>query len=124
MEELRRRGVKAGLFRPVTLWPFPIRPLLPLLPQVRRIVVVEASAGQLEDEMKRKAQASNTKDAKAETGYVEYFKKAASYFERLTKVKPDDPNAWDFYASAAANAGMLKEAEAAIKKADDLRNRK
>jgi tetratricopeptide (TPR) repeat protein len=76
------------------------------------------------DEMKRKAQANDSKDAKVQTGYVEYFKKAASYFERLTKVKPDDPNAWDFYASAAANAGMLKEAEAAIKQADKLRNPK
>jgi pyruvate/2-oxoacid:ferredoxin oxidoreductase alpha subunit/NAD-dependent dihydropyrimidine dehydrogenase PreA subunit len=52
VEELRRRGAKAGLFRPVTLWPFPIRHLLPLLPQVRRIVVVEASPGQLEDEVR------------------------------------------------------------------------
>jgi pyruvate/2-oxoacid:ferredoxin oxidoreductase alpha subunit/NAD-dependent dihydropyrimidine dehydrogenase PreA subunit len=52
VEALRQRGVKAGLFRPVTLWPFPIRHLLPLLPQVRRMVVVEASAGQLEDELR------------------------------------------------------------------------
>jgi len=52
VEVLRRHGVKAGLFRPVTLWPFPIRELLTLLPQVRRLVVVEASAGQLEDELR------------------------------------------------------------------------
>jgi pyruvate/2-oxoacid:ferredoxin oxidoreductase alpha subunit len=52
VEELRRRGVKAGLFRPVTLWPFPIRRLLPLVAQAGRIVVVEASAGQLEDEVR------------------------------------------------------------------------
>jgi tetratricopeptide (TPR) repeat protein len=76
------------------------------------------------DEMKRKAQASSSKDAKSDTGYLVYFKKAAAYFEKLTAARPDDPNAWDFYASAAANAGLLKEAEAAIKKADDLRNRK
>jgi pyruvate/2-oxoacid:ferredoxin oxidoreductase alpha subunit len=44
--------VLAGLFRPVTLWPFPIRPLLPVLEHVRRIVVVEAAAGQLEDELR------------------------------------------------------------------------
>jgi 2-oxoglutarate ferredoxin oxidoreductase subunit alpha/2-oxoisovalerate ferredoxin oxidoreductase alpha subunit len=49
---LRARGVKAGLFRPVTLWPFPIAPLTPLLDRARRIVVVEASAGQLEDELR------------------------------------------------------------------------
>ncbi len=52
VEVLRERGIRAGLFRPVTLWPFPIRPLLPLLGHTQRIVVVEASAGQLEDEMR------------------------------------------------------------------------
>ena len=49
---LRAAGVKAGLFRPITLWPFPIRALKPLLSRVRRIVVVEASDRQLEDEMR------------------------------------------------------------------------
>jgi pyruvate/2-oxoacid:ferredoxin oxidoreductase alpha subunit len=49
---LRRRGVAAGLFRPLTLWPFPIRQLGPLLARARRMVVVEASEGQLEDELR------------------------------------------------------------------------
>ena len=49
---LRREGIKAGLFRPVTLWPFPIEKLEPLLPNARRLVVVEASNGQLEDELR------------------------------------------------------------------------
>jgi pyruvate/2-oxoacid:ferredoxin oxidoreductase alpha subunit/NAD-dependent dihydropyrimidine dehydrogenase PreA subunit len=49
---LRARGVAAGLFRPLTLWPFPIRLLEPLLGRVQRIVVVEASPGQLEDELR------------------------------------------------------------------------
>jgi pyruvate/2-oxoacid:ferredoxin oxidoreductase alpha subunit len=49
---LRQDGVKAGLFRPVTLWPFPIDKLQPLLGNARRIVVVEASNGQLEDELR------------------------------------------------------------------------
>ena len=49
---LRDQGIKAGLFRPITLWPFPIDALLPLLQKkLHRIVVVEASPGQLEDEM-------------------------------------------------------------------------
>lgn len=52
VEALRSEGVKAGLFRPQTLWPFPIDPFLALLPHARRIVVVEASAGQLEDELR------------------------------------------------------------------------
>jgi pyruvate/2-oxoacid:ferredoxin oxidoreductase alpha subunit/NAD-dependent dihydropyrimidine dehydrogenase PreA subunit len=52
VQQLRSDGVKAGLFRPQTLWPFPIDALVPLLPHVERIVVVEASAGQLEDELR------------------------------------------------------------------------
>jgi pyruvate/2-oxoacid:ferredoxin oxidoreductase alpha subunit/NAD-dependent dihydropyrimidine dehydrogenase PreA subunit len=52
VETLRGRGVRAGLFRPLTLWPFPIRLLEPLLDSVRRIVVIEASDGQLENELR------------------------------------------------------------------------
>jgi pyruvate/2-oxoacid:ferredoxin oxidoreductase alpha subunit/NAD-dependent dihydropyrimidine dehydrogenase PreA subunit len=52
VETLRGKGVKAGLFRPVTVWPFPIEMLEPLLGRVRRLVVVEASGGQLEDELR------------------------------------------------------------------------
>jgi pyruvate/2-oxoacid:ferredoxin oxidoreductase alpha subunit/NAD-dependent dihydropyrimidine dehydrogenase PreA subunit len=52
VETLRKLGVPAGLFHPVTLWPFPIRELMPLLEHVTDLVVVEASAGQLEDELR------------------------------------------------------------------------
>jgi pyruvate/2-oxoacid:ferredoxin oxidoreductase alpha subunit len=52
VQALRAAGVKAGLFRPITLWPFPIRALLPLLGTAKRLVVVEASDGQLEDELR------------------------------------------------------------------------
>jgi pyruvate/2-oxoacid:ferredoxin oxidoreductase alpha subunit/NAD-dependent dihydropyrimidine dehydrogenase PreA subunit len=49
---LRQQGIAAGLFRPITLWPFPIDALLPLLPQAKGIVMVEAGNGQLEDELR------------------------------------------------------------------------
>jgi 2-oxoglutarate ferredoxin oxidoreductase subunit alpha/2-oxoisovalerate ferredoxin oxidoreductase alpha subunit len=49
---LRAGGIAAGLFRPQTLWPFPVEKLLPLVARARRVVVVEASEGQLEDEMR------------------------------------------------------------------------
>ena len=49
---LRERGIRTGLFRPVTLWPFPIRELLPLAERARGLVVVEAGNGQLEDELR------------------------------------------------------------------------
>jgi pyruvate/2-oxoacid:ferredoxin oxidoreductase alpha subunit/NAD-dependent dihydropyrimidine dehydrogenase PreA subunit len=49
---LRERGVRAGLVRPLTLWPFPIRHLAPLLRRGVQLLVVEASEGQLEDELR------------------------------------------------------------------------
>jgi 2-oxoisovalerate ferredoxin oxidoreductase alpha subunit len=52
VQELRHIGMKAGLFRPQTLWPFPIDALLPLLARAQRLVMVEASPGQLEDELR------------------------------------------------------------------------
>jgi pyruvate/2-oxoacid:ferredoxin oxidoreductase alpha subunit/NAD-dependent dihydropyrimidine dehydrogenase PreA subunit len=52
VEAARAAGVAAGLFRPITLWPFPVDALLELMPRVQRIVVVEAGPGQLEDELR------------------------------------------------------------------------
>jgi pyruvate/2-oxoacid:ferredoxin oxidoreductase alpha subunit/NAD-dependent dihydropyrimidine dehydrogenase PreA subunit len=52
VQGLRSRGVRAGLFRPVTLWPFPSRQLIPLIRGATRVVVVEASDRQLEDELR------------------------------------------------------------------------
>jgi pyruvate/2-oxoacid:ferredoxin oxidoreductase alpha subunit len=52
VQSLRREGIAAGLFRPQTLWPFPVAPLLPMLDRARVVVVVEASDGQLEDELR------------------------------------------------------------------------
>ncbi len=52
VEQLRREGRPVGLFQPITLWPFPIDHLLPLLKTAKKVVVVEASDGQLEDEMR------------------------------------------------------------------------
>ena len=52
VKELRDQGLKVGLFRPITLWPFPIGALRRVLPRIMHIVVVEASSGQLEDELR------------------------------------------------------------------------
>jgi pyruvate/2-oxoacid:ferredoxin oxidoreductase alpha subunit/ferredoxin len=52
VESLRKEGHAVGLFQPMTVWPFPIDKLRPLLKRAKQIVVVEASAGQLEDELR------------------------------------------------------------------------
>jgi pyruvate/2-oxoacid:ferredoxin oxidoreductase alpha subunit len=52
VERLRQEGIAVGLFTPLTLWPFPIDALRGLLGHAKRVLVVEASAGQLEDEVR------------------------------------------------------------------------
>lgn len=44
---LREKNIPAGLFRPITIWPFPIRQLADLLPRATTFIVPEMNAGQL-----------------------------------------------------------------------------
>jgi pyruvate/2-oxoacid:ferredoxin oxidoreductase alpha subunit/NAD-dependent dihydropyrimidine dehydrogenase PreA subunit len=52
VERLRDKGIKAGLFRPVTLWPFPVGAIGPIVERARGLVFVEGGPGQLEDEFR------------------------------------------------------------------------
>jgi len=49
----RERGIKAGLLRPITLWPFPYRKLRGLANRVNRFVVAEMNLGQMAREVER-----------------------------------------------------------------------
>jgi 2-oxoglutarate ferredoxin oxidoreductase subunit alpha/2-oxoisovalerate ferredoxin oxidoreductase alpha subunit len=52
VESQRAVGAPVGLWSPVTLWPFPISTLKPLLSTATDLLVVEGSNGQLEDELR------------------------------------------------------------------------
>jgi 2-oxoglutarate ferredoxin oxidoreductase subunit alpha len=52
VQALRKGGVKAGLFRPVTLWPFPARGLVKAASGARKVLVVEMNAGQMVEDVK------------------------------------------------------------------------
>jgi len=47
IEELRDEGIAAGLFRPITLWPFPTLPLRDLAARIGKVAVFEFSMGQM-----------------------------------------------------------------------------
>ena len=47
MEIARKRGIKVGLFRPITLWPFPEKEIKALSKKVKGMLVVEINAGQM-----------------------------------------------------------------------------
>jgi 2-oxoglutarate/2-oxoacid ferredoxin oxidoreductase subunit alpha len=48
----RERGIKVGLFRPITLWPFPERELARLSRHVHGILTVELSSGQMVEDVR------------------------------------------------------------------------
>jgi 2-oxoisovalerate ferredoxin oxidoreductase alpha subunit len=52
VEQARERGVRAGLFRPVTLWPFPKHALTQAARHVQMVFVVEMSLGQMVEDVR------------------------------------------------------------------------
>jgi 2-oxoglutarate ferredoxin oxidoreductase subunit alpha len=52
IELLRQKGVKAGLLRPITLYPFPAKEISALADRVKGILSVEMSAGQLVEDVR------------------------------------------------------------------------
>lgn len=58
VRQLREKGIKAALFRPITLFPFPYEALGGAARRARRVLVVELSTGQMVDDVKLAAQRS------------------------------------------------------------------
>jgi len=52
IERVRSDGIKAGLIRPITLWPFPVRAISDAGSRARCILVVEMSAGQMVEDVR------------------------------------------------------------------------
>ncbi len=48
----RKEGVKIGLLRPITLWPFPTKIIRELSERIKKILTVEMSLGQLVEDVK------------------------------------------------------------------------
>ncbi len=51
-DSLAKAGIKAGLFRPITLWPFPSRALAQAARGKKKILVVEMNAGQMVEDVR------------------------------------------------------------------------
>ncbi len=52
IEEAREQGIKIGLIRPITLWPFPYQAIKELSDKVKGILVVELNAGQMIEDVR------------------------------------------------------------------------
>jgi len=52
VELLREEGIKVGLLRPITLWPFPTKILAKYADQVKSMLTVEMNAGQMIEDVR------------------------------------------------------------------------
>ena len=52
VEEARKAGVKIGMLRPITLWPFPYKAIEELSHHVKGILVAELNAGQMIEDVR------------------------------------------------------------------------
>ena len=52
IEEAREAGIKVGMLRPITLWPFPKTQIAELAKSVRGILTVELNAGQMVEDVR------------------------------------------------------------------------
>lgn len=52
IEDVKKEGIKAGLIRPITLWPYPEKAFENLPSSVKQILVVELSMGQMIQDVK------------------------------------------------------------------------
>jgi 2-oxoglutarate ferredoxin oxidoreductase subunit alpha len=52
LETLRRQGVRVGLVRPVTLWPFPKKEFFKVSQKVKNFLVIEMSYGQMVEDVR------------------------------------------------------------------------
>ena len=52
IDEARAQGIKVGMIRPITVWPFPKKPLLAAADKVKAFVSVELNMGQMIEDVK------------------------------------------------------------------------
>ena len=70
VDEARKLGIKAGAFRPVTLYPFPKNELNEAVKNAKKVLVVEMSMGQMVDDVKLAINCSRPVEFYGRTGGV------------------------------------------------------
>jgi 2-oxoglutarate ferredoxin oxidoreductase subunit alpha len=81
IRHLRKDGIKAGLFRPITLWPSPAKRIKELTDKIKNVLCVELNIRQYTEEVER---VSSRLDIQ---GLYKVNGRAISPYEIVTKVK-------------------------------------
>lgn len=79
VRDLRKEGVKVGMFRPISLWPFPTPELQKAAEGVKNVLTVEMSAGQMVEDV-RLALAGNGAE-------IDFYGRLAGMFPDVEEIK-------------------------------------
>jgi 2-oxoglutarate ferredoxin oxidoreductase subunit alpha len=97
VKEARARGINVGLFRPISLYPFPKRELAQLAEHADHFLVVEMNAGQMVDDVRLAIGSRPTVEFFGRTGgKVPMPDEVLAQIERIAKTLPahSDWNEW------------------------------
>lgn len=81
IRHLRKEGIKAGLFRPITIWPSPATKIKEHTDKIKKVLVVELNIGQYHSEIQRAAARLDI------DGLFKVNGRPISPYEIVTKVK-------------------------------------
>ncbi len=70
VNDARAQGIKAGMFRPKTLWPFPVKEINEAAKSAKKLLSVEMSMGQMIDDIKLAINCSKPVEFYGRTGGV------------------------------------------------------
>jgi len=87
----REKGLKVGLFRPITLWPYPTERLNALADRVKKLLVVEMSLGQMWEDVKLAVEGKADVHLHARTaGGVPSEDEVVEHIEKVFASKPGE----------------------------------
>jgi pyruvate/2-oxoacid:ferredoxin oxidoreductase alpha subunit len=89
VDQLRTQGVKAGLFRPITLWPFPSRELRETEKHVKSVMAVELSTGMMVEDVKLALNGTVTVEFYGRAGRFHRDARARRVHSRIADGRPD-----------------------------------
>ncbi|MQY77171.1 MAG: 3-methyl-2-oxobutanoate dehydrogenase subunit VorB [Spirochaeta sp.] len=83
---LRRSNIKAGLFRPISLWPFPYEELKAASRRVKKLLVVEMNSGQMLEDIRLALYASEDAASSPSSAQIDFYGKMGGTVPQIEEI--------------------------------------
>ncbi len=81
IKQAREKGIKVGLFRPITLWPFPSEELRKIASHCKKLLIIEMSEGQMIEDVRLSRLPTTNVDPK-----IEFLGRGGGWYPRPEEV--------------------------------------